>query len=144
VPRSTLVLYFILLTMLMSGSRVMYRAWKEGHLSRFNAGGEPVIVLGAGSTAVSLIKNVGRNGAWHFVGLLDDDQAKQHREILGVPVLGRLKNLARVAEEYGATTAVIAMPGQTHSVRRRALEYCHQAGLQAMTVPAWEDLVSGK
>src|SRR5690606_15117490 len=144
VPRSVLVLYFVLLPMLMGGSRVMYRAWKEGHLSRLDKAGEPVIVLGAGGAAASLIKSVNRLGDWYFVGLLDDDPTKQHREIHGVPVLGHLEDLPRIAEETGATTAVIAMPGQTHGVRRRALELCHQAGLQAMTVPAWEDLVSGK
>lgn len=143
-PRSVAILFPVLLVVLMGGARVLYRAWKEGHLSRINRAGEPVIVLGAGSAAASLIKSVHRLGEWHFVGLLDDDPAKQHRDIHGVPVLGRLEDLPEVAKETRATVAVIAMPGQTHGVRRRAMELCHRAGLQAMTVPAWEDLVSGK
>ena len=34
VPRSVLLLYPILLAAMMGGSRIAYRAWKEGHLSR--------------------------------------------------------------------------------------------------------------
>ena len=144
IPRTTLILYAILLPMLMGGSRVLYRAWKEGYLSRLSETGEPVIILGAGSAAASLIKSVNRLGRWHIVALLDDDPAKQHREIHGVPVLGKLDDLPKVAKETAARTAVIAMPGQTHGVRRRAMDLCRAAGLEAMTVPAWDDLVSGK
>jgi FlaA1/EpsC-like NDP-sugar epimerase len=35
-PRSTLILYPILLSVLMGGSRILYRAWKEGHLVRLS------------------------------------------------------------------------------------------------------------
>ena len=56
-----------------------------------------MIVLGAGTAAASLLKNVGRSAEWHFVGLLDDDPAKRRREIQGVPVLGTLAELAEIA-----------------------------------------------
>ncbi len=144
IPRSVLILYFLLLIVMMGGSRVIFRAWKEGYFSRLDAEGQPVLILGAGGAAADLIKSVGRLGDCHFVGLLDDDPAKLQREIHGVPVLGRIDELPRIAEKCGATAAVIAMPGQSHGVRRRALDLCNQAGLQAMTVPAWEDLMSGK
>ena len=48
VPRSVLVLYPLLLAMIMGGSRIAYRAWKEGHLRRLGGDGKRVIVLGAG------------------------------------------------------------------------------------------------
>jgi FlaA1/EpsC-like NDP-sugar epimerase len=144
VPRSVLVLYPLLLAVLMGGSRVAYRAWKEGHLRRLNAGGRRVIVLGAGAATANLLKNVGRSAEFQFVGLLDDNLNKQRREIQGVPVIGRLDDLPAVAADKAVELAVIAMPGQPHRVRRRALELCRAAGLPAMTVPSYEDLVGGK
>ena len=36
------------------------------------------------------------------------------------------------------------MPGVNHAARRRALELAAQAGLKAMTVPSYEDIMSGK
>jgi FlaA1/EpsC-like NDP-sugar epimerase len=144
VPRSVFVLYPVLLAVLMGGSRVIYRAWKEGHLRRLGGDGRRVVVLGAGSAAASLLKNVGRSSEFHFIGLLDDDPAKQRREIQGVRVLGRLDDLPAIAADQGIELAVIAMPGESHSARRRALELCSRVGVPAMTVPSYEDLVGGK
>jgi FlaA1/EpsC-like NDP-sugar epimerase len=145
VPRSVLLLYPILLAAMMGGSRIAYRAWKEGHLSRLASDdGRRVVVLGAGAAAANLLGNLGRNAEWNFVGLLDDDPTKLRREIHGVPVLGSLTDLPAIAAARGVELAIIAMPKASHTVRRRALELCSQAGLAAMTVPSYEDLVSGK
>ena len=145
VPRSVIVLYPILLSVLMGGTRVGYRAWKEGHLTRLSeAEAKPVIILGAGAAAASLLKGIGRNPDWHFVGMLDDDPAKLRREIQGLRVLGSIDALPAVAAKHGVTLAIIAMPGAAHGARRRALELCRQAAIPALTVPSYEDLVSGK
>ena len=145
VPRSVLVLYPILLAALMSGSRIAYRAWKEGRLARLAAeDSKRVIVLGAGTAGASLLKSLGRSPEWVFVGLLDDDPARQGRDIDGVKVLGPLDALADVARRRDIDQAIIAMPGATHTVRRRAMELCRSAGIPAMTVPSYEDLMSGR
>jgi FlaA1/EpsC-like NDP-sugar epimerase len=145
VPRSVVILYPILLAGLMSASRIAYRAWKEGRLARFAAdGSKRVIVLGAGTAGANLLKNLGRSPEWAFVGLLDDDPAKRGRDIDGVKVLGPLETLPEVAARLGIEQAIIAMPGATHSARRRALELCSRARIRAMTVPSYEDLISGR
>ena len=144
VPRSVLLLYPILLAALMGGSRIAYRAWKEGHLSRLGSDdGRRVVVLGAGAAAANLLSNLGRSPEWNFIGLLDDDPGKLRREIHGIPVLGSLAELPMIAAAREVELAIIAMPKASHSVRRRALELCSQAGVPAMTVPSYEDLVSG-
>jgi FlaA1/EpsC-like NDP-sugar epimerase len=144
VPRSVVILYPILLAMIMGGSRIAYRAWKEGHLSRLTNEGRRVIVIGAGNAAANLLKNLGRSQEWNFVGLLDDDPAKRGREIQGVKVIGALADLPAIAADKAIELAVVAMPGASHAARRRAVELCQMAGVAAMTVPSYEDLVSGK
>ena len=145
VPRSVVVLYPILLAGLMSGSRIAYRAWKEGRLARLAAdGSKRVIVLGAGVAGANLLKSLGRSPEWTFIGLLDDDPARQGRDIDGVKVLGPLETLSEVAARLGVEQAIIAMPGAAHSARRRALELCSRARIRAMTVPSYEDLMSGR
>ena len=79
-----------------------------------------MIILGAGTAAANLLKNLGRSREWHFIGLLDDDPTKQRREIQGVRVLGTLADLPKIAAREGVEIAVIAMPDQSHRVRRRA------------------------
>jgi FlaA1/EpsC-like NDP-sugar epimerase len=145
IPRSIVFLYPMLLGGIMGGSRIAYRAWKEGRLTRLpTADSRRVLILGAGEAAASLLKSLDRHQDWEFVGLLDDNRAKLAREIHGVPVLGTLEQLREVAERTGAELAVIAMPSQSHEVRRRAVTLATEAGLPAMTVPSYDDLVSGK
>ncbi|HLB13489.1 MAG TPA: nucleoside-diphosphate sugar epimerase/dehydratase [Burkholderiales bacterium] len=145
VPRSVIVLYPILLAVIMGGSRVAYRAWKEGHLRRLTAsGGRRVVILGADAAAANLLKSLGRSPEWHFVGLLDDDPRTRGREIQGVKVLGALARLPEIVQEEHAELAVIAMPDRSHAARRRAVELCQAANVPAMTVPSYEDLVTGK
>jgi FlaA1/EpsC-like NDP-sugar epimerase len=145
IPRSVVVLYPILLAGMMSGSRIAYRAWKEGRLGRLSANGSKrVIVLGAGTAGANLLKSLGRSPEWTFIGLLDDDPARQGRDIDGVKVLGALETLSEVAARLEVEQAIIAMPGATHSARRRALDLCSRARIRAMTVPSYEDLMSGR
>ncbi len=145
VPRSVVVVYPILLAALMSGSRIAYRAWKEGRLGRLTVdGSKRVIVLGAGTAGANLLKSLGRSAEWTFVGLLDDNPDRQGREIDGVKVLGPLSALPEIARRDDVDQAIIAMPGAMHSARKRAMDLCSRAGIPAMTVPSYEDLSSGR
>lgn len=145
VPRSALMLYPILLIVLMGGSRIAYRAWKEGHLVRLSRlEAKRVVIIGAGNAAARLLTSLGRSEEWLVVGLLDDDPVKQGREIHGVKVIGNLEDLPRLAERLGIEQAIIALPGQSHGVRRRAMDLCRKAEVTAMTVPSYDDLVSGR
>lgn len=145
VPRSVLVLDPILLLFMMSGSRLIYRLWKERRLYGLKSlQGNPVLVLGAGDAAVGLVKELARSIEWRVVGLLDDDPRRRRLILHGLEVLGRIDELPVVAEKLDVAHAIIAMPSASHSDRRRALEICSAAGVKALTVPSYDDLISGK
>ena len=145
VPRSVLVLYPVLLILFMSGSRFLYRSWKDGHLLSFRAvAGEPVLVLGAGDAAIALLRELERSSQWHVVGLLDDDAQKQQRHINGVPVLGPLSSVGEQARRHAVAQVIMAMPGEAHAVRRHAAKLASDAGLTVLTVPSIDDLLSGR
>ena len=95
VPRSILLLDPIFLLLMMGGSRLVYRIWKEGQLFRFNnSQGTHVLILGSGDTAISLIKDLGRSTEWIVVGLLDDDSSRRGMILHGLKVLGRIDELS--------------------------------------------------
>jgi FlaA1/EpsC-like NDP-sugar epimerase len=146
VPRSVYVLTPVLLLLIMGGSRLAYRAWREGRLlplvSKPTA--TPVLVLGAGNFGNTLLKELAASPQWRVVGLLDDDPRKQGAKILGVRVRGTLEQVGAVADAFRVTQAIIAMPGASHTARRRAVDLCTRAGLAVMTVPAISDIVSGR
>lgn len=145
VPRSVFILDPILLIMLMGGSRLAYRTWKERRLAVLSTlEAQPVLVLGAGDAGASLVKALASSAEWRVVGLLDDDPHKHGRHVHGRPVLGSIEALPRYAARYDVKHAIVALPSASHAVRRRAVEVATRAGLRALTVPSFEDLVSGR
>jgi len=145
VPRSVLVLYAPVVIFLMAGSRFTYRVWKEHRLySPLAALGEPVLILGAGEAGARLTKELAQSRQWRIVGLLDDNPAIQGRLLRNVNVLGPIAELPRWTRRFGVRTVIIALPSAAHGVRRRVAELCAQAGVEALTVPSYEDLISGR
>src|SRR5467141_66567 len=145
VPRSTFVLAPFLLAAIMSGSRIAYRAWKERALyGHIHLTGEPVLVIGAGDITVNLLRELERSSQWRAVGILDDDPAWRGQVLLGVKVLGGLGEVGRWARQLESRHAIISLPASSSGVRRRAAEVAGAAGLTVLTVPSYDDLLSGK
>jgi FlaA1/EpsC-like NDP-sugar epimerase len=145
VPRSVLIIDPLLLLMMMGGSRLLYRLWKENLLyGDFHLQGEPVIVLGAGEAGIGLAKELARSTDWHLVGFLDDDQSKLGRTLNGIKVLGKLDSLPYWSEKLGVYQVIIAMPSAAHQKRKRAIDLANQQSIKALTVPAFDDLLSGR
>jgi FlaA1/EpsC-like NDP-sugar epimerase len=145
VPRSVLIFYPIVLIFVMAGDRFAYRIWKEHRLySPFAALGEPVLVIGAGEAGARLTREFARSRQWRVVGLVDDDPAKQGRMLHNVSVLGPISSLPKWANKYGVRQVIIALPSAAHGVRRRVAEICADAGIEVLTVPSYEDLISGR
>lgn len=145
VPRSVLILDPILLLLAMGGDRLLYRLWKEqGLFGEVKLLGEPVLVLGAGEAGIGLSKELARSREWHLVGFLDDDADKQGRILNGIKVLGTLDSLPHWAQRLGVSQVIIAMPSSTHQARKHVIELANRNGIKALTVPAFDDLLSGR
>ena len=145
IPRSVLVMHPLLLALLMGGSRFAYRSWKEHRLyGPARMRGQPVLILGAGEAADSLLREMQRSGLWYAVALIDDNPSKQGRRLRGLPVYGPLDAIAKVAETYDVKHVVMAMPSARPAVRRAAAELAAAAGLSVMTMPSYDDLLAGR
>jgi FlaA1/EpsC-like NDP-sugar epimerase len=145
VPRSVLILNPLLLILIVGGSRLLYRAYKDhalyGHTYKR---GKPVLLLGAGDAAIALVKDLAKSTEWRVVGMLDDDRSMHGRQLHGVKVLGDLNQLADYANQLNVEHAIVALPSAAHQVRKRAVELANKAELTVLTVPAFDDLISGK
>jgi FlaA1/EpsC-like NDP-sugar epimerase len=145
VPRSVLVVSPLLLLTMMGGSRFLYRMWKEHGLFReIHLHGEPVLVLGAGDAAMGLARELSRSRDWRLVGFLDDNPAMHGLLLNGIKVLGALDALAYWAGRLHVGQAIVAMPGASHQRRKRAIDLCADAGVKVLTVPSFDDLMSGR
>jgi len=144
-PRAVLVLAPLLLVLMMGGSRFLYRSIKDGHWFKFHSqDGSRVIVMGAGAAAATLLRDMEGKPGWRAVGLLDDNIHKKGRQLSGVPVLGPLQEVGVHAQNLDVGQVVIAMPSASIGLRRRAMRLAKEAGLSVLSVPGFDDLLSGK
>ena len=145
VPRSVFVLEPLLLLLIMGGSRLAYRSWKEHRLfGATRVQGAPVLVIGTGDAAIRLTRALAGSTDWRVVGLIDDDPRLAGRTLQDATVVGGLDSLAENAAHLAATHAIIARPEATARERRRIVEACRLANLKALTIPSFDDMISGK
>ncbi len=146
VPRAVLTLHPVVTLMGVILVRIAYRMLYEHTRARITGGGGEIrraIVMGAGAAARLLLAGIHEQG-WVVLGLLDDDPAKRHARIGGVPVLGTLDQVTDKAVRGAATHIVVALPSATPAQRRRALELAATTGLPVVTVPTVDELRTGK
>lgn len=144
VPRTTLVMYPLLLLCLMIGGRITYRWWKEQRLlsKRSLAEGKPVLILGADEASFRLILQLERIPDWQVVGVLDDTPKNLGRRVLGHRIIGRWSELGRMVASTGARHALLAVSHADQATRRRAFELCEAAGVKLLVVPDLDDVIS--
>jgi FlaA1/EpsC-like NDP-sugar epimerase len=145
VPRSVLLLYPVVLSVLLGGPRLTYRFWKDSRIDMFQS--QPVqrvLIVGADRAGEALARDLHRDSRYTLVGFVDDRDSLRGASINGRPVLGNIELLPELAREVAAQMLLIAMPGASTEEMRRVVELCDQTGLPYRTVPKLEDVVAGR
>ncbi|HEX3952119.1 MAG TPA: nucleoside-diphosphate sugar epimerase/dehydratase [Stellaceae bacterium] len=101
-PRSFLLIDWLVLIALLGGPRLGYRVFKDrglDHLLEHDRGSSvPVLLISTKEGADTFIRETVRdpNAVYRVVGMLSDTAARVGREIYGVPVLGTIEELDTV------------------------------------------------
>src|SRR5690606_15378636 len=77
-------------------------------------------------------------------GFLDDAGKLRGSVLQGLPVLGRVDEVERIAPETAAGLLVIAMPSLDAPAMRRVVAACERTGLPFRRVPRLDDLLEGR
>jgi FlaA1/EpsC-like NDP-sugar epimerase len=143
VPRSVPVIYAILLVMLLSGPRFIYRLLKDHHLDL--TPGQRVLIVGSGKAGEMLTRDLlrNRNGAYQPIAFVDDKSRRRGRDIHGIPVVGACDEIPELCEELNINIIMLAIPSASSSQMRRVVAYCEAAGVPFRSVPQLNDLMSG-
>jgi len=145
-PASVFLLDFGLTIAFVSGARIAFRLYHEE--MRPMAAGGPIncLILGAGNTGEAMLREILRTNVERFrvVGFLDDESTRYNVRIHGVPVLGKIDDVRRIAEQHQVDELLIAMPEFEHSRLRRVVEMCQGTNLRFRTIPAMADVIGGK
>ncbi|WP_428992586.1 nucleoside-diphosphate sugar epimerase/dehydratase, partial [Lysobacter antibioticus] len=143
VPRTVLVLYPLVLMGMLGAPRLLYRAWKDSRIDSANAVSVRILILGAGRAGEALVRDLRRFGTYHPVGFLDDAARLRGSKVQGVPVLGRVEDVAEIARETAAKLLVIAMPSADANAMQRVVMACERTGVPFRMVPRLQDVLEG-
>lgn len=140
IPRSVILLYPLLLFGILSGSRLVYRWFKDRQILFAHQGDKKVIVVGAGHGGELLIRDLLRHQDYQPIAIVDDDVGKHGRELHGVRVLGQIADIAELAKIHEADLVVIAIPTAPQQLFRKVATLCAEIGVECRTLPALADL----
>ena len=152
-PRSVLVINWLVLLALLGGPRFVYRSWKDRRRAAKRGGGErariPVLLVGAGDEAELFLRATAAPDAeYRAVGLISDGGNRVGRNIHGVDVLGELAGFAAIVEQLRAKglapqRLIVTDHRLDGAVMRRLLDECDRLGLGLARIPRLTDLKDG-
>lgn len=149
-PLGVIAIDFAIAFLGLSGVRVIRRITSEqAEVRRLRGGTQqlvPTLLVGAGRGGVMVAKEIaGRPELGiEIVGFIDDDGSKMGSVVHGVPVLGRIADVARIARHHSVKQAIITISNAPGSTVRAISEACQAAGLQVKVLPGLYQLVGGE
>ena len=145
IPRSTMLIATPLAVVLMAGFRYAERLNLEQR-SKPGASAEPTLIFGAGVLGAQLVRQMmtDPDSPYRPVGLLDDDRAKKHRAIMGVPVLGRKRDIGRAVSETGAKVLIVAIARADARLLREITDAGEPHAVSVKAFPRLKDVLEGR
>jgi len=149
-PRSVLGIAWLLSLFSVGGIRIVVRILAEtGQVTQKTRGFgrlQRVVVVGAGDAGALVVREMQRNPQLNMipVAFVDDDAEKLDKQIHGIPVAGKLIELAGVWRRYAAQKVVIAIPTAPGPVVRLVSDICSQNGIAFQTMPGMYELIGGR
>lgn len=146
ISQGILILDMFVTIMLLGGLRMMVRLYHEEFYREENAHLKRFLIVGAGNTGESLLREIHRMtvAQYEVIGFVDDDPAKQGISIHDIPVLGTVDELPNICKDNEIEEIAIAMPGATQQQLRRVIQICEGTKIRFRTVPSITDIASGK
>jgi O-antigen biosynthesis protein WbqV len=148
-PRSVLLIAWMLLIFLLAGPRMIYRVFRDRgfqHLLERSAPHRvPVLLIGAGDGADLFIRDTTRDpdSPYRVAGIICDKGTRVGRNIRGVPVMGDLGDLDRVVSRLARRDCAPQRFIQTRAMEpdklRLLLEKADEHGAQLNRLPSLTD-----
>jgi len=106
---------------------------------------ERLYIIGAGFAGRTLAQEIKKKAIFgEVVAFLDDDPEKIGKKFDGIPVLGPIKDVARLLRTKNADQAIIAIPNVSQEYLREIYQILKQAGFQRIRIlPGISQIIEG-
>ncbi|MCM3771778.1 polysaccharide biosynthesis protein [Priestia aryabhattai] len=142
----TLAITWMMHILLIGGSRFSWRMYRDTYLVKEEEHYKKVLVIGAGAAGTMVVRELKQTPSLKMkpIGFIDDDFTKHHLEIMNVPVLGGVKEIIRLVDEFEADHIIIAIPSLSRNEIQRIYEECSKSNAEIKILPLLGDLMTGK
>ena len=146
-PRSVVVIYGLIAAGLIRLSRqwagaALMRSAPEHRPMSFDER-KPVIIYGAGTIGIQLLRALNDTGQYKAVAFIDDTPTLAGQVVHGVKVL-RPEKIGKAISEHNVKEVMLAMPSALRSERRLAIKSLEPYPIVVKTLPALEEIASGR
>lgn len=143
--RAVLIIDTVLLLIIAGLIRLAPRFRFEFFAERGRAAGRRTLIVGAGDTGESLLRELHKihHVEHSVVGFIDDDPEKLGLRIHGVPVLGNTREMDRVISAFEIREVIIAIPEASVDTKQAVFEVCRRTGARFKTIPTRGELQRG-
>ena len=134
------VAYFLMLVVLISGSRIILRTMLT---NRHRKQMIPVIIYGAGQSGRQLLEAIKQVSEYNAVAFVDDNTAIQRMVIYDLPV-HKPSEIGNLINRYGVEKILLAIPSASTKVRKNIIHQLEAYPCEVLIIPGMKDLVDGK
>jgi len=129
--RAVFVIYWGLMVILVSLSRLSFRLLDEG-IRNGNPRGRPTLIYGAGIGGQMMLREIETNRGHnlHIVGFVDDNIRLRRRKVKGYPIIGRSEDLEKIIREHDIREVIISFRVNGEEKKREIRELCKQEGFE--------------
>lgn len=140
IPRTIFPLYLTSLIGLTIFSRIAYRYWLEKQ--RFTNYQQNIVIVGAGNAGELLFRDImiSSNHDYKVIGFIDDSSQKQGKEIHGIRVIGKCKDITSLVVKHNVKMIFIAIPSATSAQMLEIVNHCNMAKIKFKTLPSLSEL----
>lgn len=135
--RVVFIIYWILMLLLISLSRLSFRLVDEG-LIRAKQKGRPALIYGAGLGGQMIMREIENNRelGLSILGFIDDDPQKQKSKIMGYPVLGGMKDLEKIIKENNIQEIIVSFKKDGEEKKKEVRDLCRKmnAGIEVKQI----------
>ena len=104
-----------------------------------------VLIIGAGSTGISVIREIQKNVKSNMTAVcaLDDDITKIGKGVNGVKVVGKISEVSWAVKRYKIDKIILAIPSADKKHIKEVVTECKKTKCQVLTVPSIFNIVDG-
>ena len=145
-PRGIALLVPVVALMGSLAGRWFYRTYRSRTRGNHDGPRRNVLIYGAGDAGHQLIRLILTDARSDFrvVGFLDDHPAKRNLRLLGIPVLGGIDDLVKIANQTSADAVILAITGADGEFVGRVQDRVEKAGTEFLALPPLAQMIGGR